>query len=318
MRSLPIPLHTRLLTLALATEGEREYAAHGRVLDVRKRGRVPLAGLLNGPGVVHDMELRLTLGRDDLRIRSAALRMSEVPFPSGPGTGGESCRDNEAGVGRIVGIALGGAVGPALYRAVGGPRGCFHVFTLLRLLAPSVVWAVRHGLARTAGRSFVRTIVVDGFGVEPHLRMRGTLTDVHYAAGSVERLGEAFEGEVEAEVTVPDLVVERVEARHRRGTLVWTDDGLATLPALAGASLARGYSLKVDELIPATLAPMRELLLMVQPTVFQCMPSLGAEVGSMRRSRREGPGSAADSCSLWRQDGPLLAAVSRTSGVGAH
>jgi hypothetical protein len=316
MRPLPIPLHTRLMTLTLAAEGEDEYAASGRVLDVRKRGMVPLAGFLNGPGVVHDMELRLTLGRDDLRIRSAALRMRAVPFPSGPGTGGESCRDNEAGAGRIVGIALDGSVAPGLYRAVGGPRGCFHVFTLLRLLAPSVVWAVRHGLARTAGRAFVRTIVVDGFDSEPHLRMRGTLTDVHYASGSPERVAHVFEAEVEAEVTLPDLAVGALEARHRRGTQAWTDDGLAGLPALAGASVARGYSLRIAELIPTTLAPLRELLLMVQPTVFQCMPSLAA--GSMRRGRREGPGSAADSCSMWRHDGPLLAAVARESDVGAH
>jgi hypothetical protein len=264
------------------------------------------------------MELRLTVGRDDLRVRSAALQMHAVPFPAGPGTGGESCRDNEASADRVVGVALDGSAGPALYRAVGGPRGCFHVFTLLRVLAPSVVWAIRRGLVRDAGRSFVRTIVVDGFGVEPHLRIRGTLADVHYAPGSVERLADAFDGEVEVEVTLPDLTVGGVEARHRHGSDAWSHDGLAALPALLGASMARGYSLKVDDLVPAALAPMRELLLMVQPTVFQCMPSLGEEVGAMRRGRREGPASAADSCSMWRQDGPLLAAVARGTSVGAH
>ncbi len=317
MRSLSIPLHTRLVTLTLAASGDAGYAVVGRVLDVRKRGRVPLAGVLNGPGVVHDMELRLTVARDDLRIREAALRMHAVPFPVGPGTGGESCRDNEAGAERIVGVALDGGAAP-LYRAIGGPRGCFHVFTLLRVLAPSVVWAIRRGLARDVGRSFVRTIVVDGFGVEPHLRMRGTLADVHYAAGTTERLADAFDGEVEVEVTLPELTVGDVEARHRRGAEAWSQEDLAALPSLLGASMARGYSLKVDELLPPALAPMRELLLMVQPTVFQCMPSLGEEVGTMRRGRREGPGSAADSCSMWRQDGPLLAAVARRERVGAH
>jgi len=276
---------------------------------------VPLLGLLNGPGVVHDMELRLTVGRDDLTIRAASLRMHEVPFPAGPGTRGESCRDNESGIGRIVGIALDGGVGPALFRAVGGPRGCFHVFTLLRLIAPSVVSAVRRGLARTDGRSFVRTIVVDGFDAEPRLRMHGTLTDMYYAAGASETLEDAFEAEVDVEVGVPSLTVDAAEARHRRRTGAWWPEDVT---ALAGASVARGYGLRVDDVVPRPLAPLRELLLMVQPTVFQCMPSIGGGPGSMRRSRREGPGSAADSCSMWRAGGPLLAAVNGGSGVGAH
>jgi len=99
MRALPNPLHTRLLMLTLGQEGASEHAVAARVVDVRKRGMVPLLGLLNGPGVVHDMELRLTVGRDDLTIRAASLRMHEVPFPAGPGTRGESCRDNESGTG---------------------------------------------------------------------------------------------------------------------------------------------------------------------------------------------------------------------------
>lgn len=314
MRALPNPLHTRLLTLTLAREGPSEHAVVARVLDVRKRGVVPLAGLLNGPGVVHDMELRLTLGGDDLTIRSAALRMREVPFPKGPGTQGESCRDNEAAIGRVIGVALGGAAGPALFRAVGGPRGCFHVFTMLRLLAPSVVWAVRHGPARRGGRSFVRTIVVDGFDAEPVLRMRGTLTDMHYADGAPETLADSVEAEVDLDVAVPSLAVVSIEARHRSSTGPWSRDDVAPL---VSASVARGYGLKVDEVVPATLAPLRQLLLMVQPTVFQCMPSIGSDPANMRRSRREGPGSAVDSCSMWRAGGPLLAAVEGTSGVRA-
>lgn len=315
MRALPVPLHTRLLTLTLAAEGEAECQLVGRLVDVRKRGFATLAGVLNGPGVVHDMELRLTLRRDDLSIRAAVLRMRAVPFPAGPGTRGESCTDNEAGIGKIIGLALDGPVVPALYRAVGGPRGCFHVFTLLRLFAPSARWAVRRGLGRSPGRSFVRTVVVDGFDDEPHLRMRGTLTDVHYAPGTIERPGDVFEAEMNAAITVPALNVGAIEGLHRGGDASWTEESLA---GLNGASMARGYSTRVEEVVPPSIAPLRDLLLMVQPTVFQCLPGLGSEVGSMRRGRREGPASAADSCSMWRQDGPLMAAVARETNVGTH
>ena len=49
MRALPNPLHTRLLMLTLGQEGASEHAVAARVVDVRKRGMVPLLGLLNGP-----------------------------------------------------------------------------------------------------------------------------------------------------------------------------------------------------------------------------------------------------------------------------
>jgi hypothetical protein len=312
MASRVEPIHTRLLSVRLACEGHEALRVEGRVLDVRKRGTVALGGVVNGPGVVHDMTVRLLLAAGDLSIREAELSMPTVPFPARPETQGESCRDNEAGFERVVGLRLTNGFLTGLHRAVGSARGCFHVFTLMRLLGPSITWAAERGFTRETGRAFARTITVDGGWDGALLHLRGGVTDLHYVGSGSEEIERALEGEAEAEVAVPDLTVRQLHARSRDGRRgersSWTEAGLAGVPELVGSSLLRGYSLRLDEVLSArgAQAPLRELLLMLQPVAFQCMPSLAEvrDVGSARRGDRL---AARDSCSMWRHDGPLLA-----------
>src|SRR5439155_1396178 len=49
------PLHTRALSVVLAARADGKLDVHGAVLDLRKRGFVPVAGDLQGAGVIHDM-----------------------------------------------------------------------------------------------------------------------------------------------------------------------------------------------------------------------------------------------------------------------
>ena len=77
------PLHTRMLSLRLSWAGDSSLVAQGRIFDLRKRGVVPLAGKLQGPGVVHDMAVQLQLDYPSLRIRSIAPTMSAFPFAPG-------------------------------------------------------------------------------------------------------------------------------------------------------------------------------------------------------------------------------------------
>ena len=126
--------------------------AAGRIFDLRKRGLVPLAGKLQGPGVVHDMAVRLQLEYPSLRIRAIEPSMSAFPFAPGPATRGESCRDRLPDVQRLVGASLRDGYGPTVMEQVGGPRGCFHIFTLLRLSArrSSGWWRASRRAARAA------------------------------------------------------------------------------------------------------------------------------------------------------------------------
>ena len=54
------------------------------------------------------------------------------------------------------------------------------------------------------------------------------------------------------------------------------------------------------------MQPLMHLLFMLAPAMLQCMPSLIEEL-NVRPRRAEGPHAAADSCHMWRTDGPLLA-----------
>ena len=146
-----IPLHTRMISLRLTWGGADCVVADGRIFDLRKRGIVPLAGKLQGPGVVHDMAVQLQLGYPDLRIRGIRPSMSAFPFAPGPATRGEGCPDRLPDVQRLVGASLREQYGSVLMEQVGGPRGCFHVFTLLRLVGPTVEAAINRERTRRAG-----------------------------------------------------------------------------------------------------------------------------------------------------------------------
>jgi hypothetical protein len=309
MPSVPEPLHTRLLTLRLAAAGADAFTAEARVLDVRKRGVVTLAGHVHGPGIVHDMQVQLTIGRADLRIRAARLAMLAVPFPGGAATDGESCRDNEAQFASLIGVRLGTRSTAALHRAIGGRRGCFHVFTLMRLVAPSLAAMATSMQASTEQAVLSRSIVIDGLRSVGGLTLCGTVTDVPSSNGDV---GETFEARAVLEVGVPGLTVDRMHAEHRRDGAKgsgWTSAGLPPTGVLDGSSLVRGFGLDVLRHFPtaAPLAPVRDLLLMLQPVAFQCVPALADDAVGGRPARPKTPVAATDACRMWRADGPLVA-----------
>ena len=121
---IPTPLHTRSVSLRLSWGDGESLVVHGRIFDLRKRGIVPLAGKLQGPGVVHDMAVRLQLVYPGLRIRAIEPSMSAFPFAPGPVTRGEGCPDRLPDVQRLVGASLRDGYGSTLTEMVGGPRGC--------------------------------------------------------------------------------------------------------------------------------------------------------------------------------------------------
>jgi hypothetical protein len=311
MPAVPEPLHTRMMSVRLLPESPDTFVAEGQVLDVRKRGIVTVAGRVNGPGLVHDMRVRLVIERETLAIRDASLAMPAVPFPSTPLTAGESCRDNEPAFRDVIGLRLASTFTPGLHRLIGGRRGCFHVFTLMRLLGPSIEGAARRHFERSAGRAFSRTIVVDGFRTSTGLALSGVLVDLDYADPSPERATATFEARAEAEVRVPAMTVESLLADYRRDArdaAAWTSEGLAAVERLSGSSLLRGFSLDLVRYLPDAEPPVRELLLMLQPVAFQCMPAFAGD-RAVRPERHGEPIAATDSCRMWRKDGPLLAHV---------
>ncbi len=322
------PLHTRSVSLRLGWGDGGCLVAHGRIFDLRKRGIVPLAGKLQGPGVVHDMAVRLQLDYPSLRIQSIEPSMSAFPFAPGPATRGEGCPDRLPDVQRLVGASLRDGYGSTLMDTVGGPRGCFHVFTLLRLIGPTIEAVVVREQARrrsdgsvpTAGSPlFARSVIIDGMkGEGVSIVLRGMLFDLHYPPGAdalplEEEMEAGFEATADFEIGVPSMAITKGSGRVRRSgpgiEALGSWEAVGTLDRLIGRTMMKGYTAQVQELFAGTdgLEPLQHLLFMMAPTLMQCFPSLAEEL-EMRPRRAEGPHAAVNSCHMWRADGPLVAA----------
>jgi hypothetical protein len=270
------------------------------------------------------MAVRVWLGRDDLSIRRLEPVMRAYPFAPSAQTRGESCPDRLADVQQLLGLPLLAGYGDAVMERIGGPRGCFHILTLMRLLGPSILWAARGegGARRGADWApgspiFARSIVVDGFkhaGME--IDLHGGLCDIHYspqAAGSPPRdeLQSGFEAMITMRVELPSMAAHGAAGRSRRcGPGVenvgpW--EPVDALGGLHGLVLRKGFSAQVQELFGDAdgVRPITHLVFMSAPVVMQSIPSLLEEL-ELRRSRRtEGPHAATDSCHMWRAGGPL-------------
>src|SRR5678815_4194584 len=108
------PLHTRLITLRLAWGEGGQLVADGRLVDLRKRGIVPLAGTIQGPGIVHDMAARVHIDADSLRVCAIAPAMNAYPFAPSPQTGGEGCPGRIGDVQQLCGLSLADGYGDAV------------------------------------------------------------------------------------------------------------------------------------------------------------------------------------------------------------
>ncbi len=97
-----LPLHSRSLTVALGQRADASLDANAVLLDLRKRGFVPVGGDLGTPGIVHHMLVDAVIDPRGPTITTIAARQPSVAFEPSALTGGESCRDP---AGRVAGLA---------------------------------------------------------------------------------------------------------------------------------------------------------------------------------------------------------------------
>ena len=318
------PIHTRMLTVELQADGPEAALARGQVIDLRKRGLVPVPGSLQLPGVIHHMALRARIEGETRVVVRVDVEQPAVAFEPSASTGGESCRDPAPALQALVGRPLDDQFLPALSACFGGPRGCTHLLTLARLLAS----ASRRGLAleatlvgppREAGeRFFRRALTIDGFelpGREMELAVQ--LCDVHVVRGaradSLDRL--ALQTEVRAFVRLDFATTGvrelRLEERSRtraaldvpfadRSELVRDLVGRPLVGGL-GAALVERFGARPDD------APRLDALLALAPGYVQCV----AAVSDLFLPRGAAPnaslGAGVDSCFMWRSGGALQA-----------
>jgi hypothetical protein len=317
------PLHTRALTVTLAARPDRKLDVAGSVLDLRKRGFVPVAGELQASGVIHQMLLHAVVDPATGRLETIAAEQPTVAFEPSAATGGESCRDPIARVQAVAGAAVGAELAQRLAAEIGGPRGCSHVLTLGRLLASTTAWALERDrgapVRRPGERVFRRDVVVDAHEeAEGRLLFAVQLGDLHVVP-TPPRVPpmDAFGGhrEVQAVVRVDfgsrSISAATVSERERRpATLAgaaWrvrpeVDERLAGLPLGAGGTveLLRRMDGVADP-------PLLDALLMLAPTLVQCLAALADTLPLAARASGAlgGIGGLPDSCWMWRRGGAL-------------
>jgi hypothetical protein len=322
-----VPSHTRTLSVTLrqGEPGRVDFSAY--VLDLRKRGFVPVGGDLQGPGIIHHMTLNGVVDRGAARIETIRADMPTIAFEANAATGGESCRDRIERVDGLAGTPLDGGYARRVGAEIGGIFGCSHVLTLGQLLGPTTAWALEQervrngeGAAWERGeRLFRRDIVVDGNDLDGSLAMSALLTDLHMRpCGPVVEAAQRFASQLEIRLGIRidlarmQILEATLSERSRRAaeleSATWRErpDRAA---ALEGLSLRSGVT---RELIGrfggvADDRPLLDLVLMIAPATLQCVASFidtYTRTGGAGRAAAE-TGGHPDSCYMWRSDGAL-------------
>jgi hypothetical protein len=321
------PLHTRALSVTLSARDDGRVDVAGVIVDLRKRGFVPVGGELQPSGIVHHMRVDAVVDPATARVESIAAAQPNVAFEPTAVSEDESCRDPIDRVEALAGATMDAGWAKRLSAEIGGPRGCSHVLTLAQLVGATVPTALasdrtRFGATpkrRPGERIFRRDVIVDGHELAPgRIALALQVTDLEHApappvAPSMDRF--AAEREVRGVATV-DLAtfafagVTLAERARTRATLdaPWRDRADVAAP-LARISLARGVS-------AALLAglgdrpddrPLLDGLLMLAPALIQCVAALsdGWPALAAQGAWIVGMGGQPDSCYMWRAGGPL-------------
>lgn len=328
------PLHTRALSVTVTQRADGRWDVHASLLDLRKRGFIPVGGGLQPSGIVHHMLLDGVFDPASGRMETLATQQPAVAFEASALTRGESCRDVAGAVATLAGTPVAVGWAPTLMARIGGPRGCSHVLTLAQLVGPTLAWALGreralHGDAapRPAGqRIFRRDVIVDGSELAPmRLGLALQCTDVHDRpldtpiVPSMERFAEAREVRALAEVQAGVHVLEGLAVAERVRTATTLDAPWTTRDDVAGRctglSLGRGISAALVERIAAPQdRPVLDALLALAPALIQTYAAVSESwpQAAARDGWLIGLASRPDACWMWRADGPLQ--TSRTPG----
>lgn len=320
-----VPIHTRALQVSLDSRGPGRIGFDARILDLRKRGIVPVGGDLQPSGIVHQMAVEGEIDARSGAIARIAALMPSVAFEPSATTRGETCRDTAGRVSALAGVSLGDGFARGVGAQIGGPRGCSHVLTLVHLLGPTAAWAIARDRERLGDdvprrdreRFYRRDVVIDGHATPGGgLELVLQATDLHLRpaaeiAASLDRFAAQDEVRVFASMSMPGMAIDRARVADRRrtprdiGASAWRDrperaaqlDGLA-LRAGATAHLLRAFDPPGDD------RPLLDALLMLAPAVIQCFASYPDDWRSVAWGGGE-TGGLPDSCWMWRTDGPL-------------
>jgi hypothetical protein len=329
------PAHTRTLVVEIEQAAPQHARARGTILDLRKRGLVPMASDLQTAGVIHDMRVEAALTLDPPRIETLQARQPSVAFEPSAATDGESCRDPAGRLASLAGAPLDGDATRRLGDVYGGPLGCSHVLTLAQLLLSTARRALAlearrgGGPARPEGqRIFHRSLSIDGIADDARLHLVFQLADVHCTASvpgpqtdPLDRLASRLEVRAQAELELGSMKLLGVRCAERAGDRdtyygEWRDRS-ERVADLAGRGAFGGLAPLLFERLGGDEAdrPLLDTLLNLSPALIQCVPAVmerwHRSTDGARPAMMAGNGMA-DSCYMWRRDGAMLSRFEAT------
>lgn len=338
------PLHTRSLTLVVTMRDDGLWHARGDVIDLRKVGFVPMVGDIQPAGIIHQMRIDLRLDPARARIETVEVDQPFVAIEPSPLSGGECCRDPAPRLQALAGERLGGDFVRRLRGVFGGALGCSHLLTLFEVMASGLERAIDleaggpGSRGRLAGdRLFRRAIFVEGFEAEDEAVELGVqLADFHTRpvppeAPPTRRLAGQWDVRLFARSEGPErrLAGLRLAERERDDRSLaqarWRDRSDRLAP-LEGAPIFGGLARQLLAIFDGP--DDRRLLdagLQLAPGYIQVMAAVmdrwlarPGQAGVAGAEPAAGPvGGMADSCYMWRRDGPMLRLrSSRESGSG--
>ena len=334
------PIHTRMIEVELLEAGPGRYRSRGSIVDLRKRGFVPMAAELQGAGFIHHMTLDLEIDAGTRRVESVDVTQPYIAFEASEASGGECCRDPAPRLQVLSSAILDAEFARSASRAFGGALGCSHLLTLAQTVGRSLPFAIeREQMLQNGGaaprlpgeRIFKRTVFIDGLHASSaQIEIAVQLSDLHTAPratleAALDRLEIQEEVRASANIALEGFALDAVQGCERtrdRGTLQeagWRDCG-DELEPLAGRGIVPGLG---SELF-ARFGDREERRLLLD-TLLHLAPGFIQSVAALTDTwlSSSGPppayvttGGGSDACYMWRRGGGF--AAMRSATVASH
>lgn len=324
------PLHTRSLTVSTFQGEESKSTLAAAVIDLRKCGFVPVAGMLQASGIVHHMTLDGVLDSKTRILESFHGAQPTPAFEPSAMTRGECCRDPLDRLAVLRGRKLDDTFAGALRNAFGGNLGCSHLLNLAQLVASGVVTSLDWDAAqppdllrrREGERSFHRSVEIDGFEQKGGImQIAVQFSDLYFRAAPeiaapMDRFAEQYEACVQVSLDMKQATaITDIRAWERRRSYdgiesaTWRDRS-DELSELMGQRVMSGMSRRLLDLYggDASDRPFLDMLLCLAPGFIQCIASLSESWPAQAKANPSllGVMGRADSCYMWRDGGALL------------
>ena len=148
------PIHQRTITIKTFEADNNTLVIEGTLIDDRFcKTYIYLLSTFVDPKIVHHIVLRIGLSVPDLIIKSVNVDMHEVPH--------ELCRDIHDIGDRIIGISLLKGFNGNISKAIGGQKGCLHLYNLLLAMRSSAFQGLFTYLSRVLEDGSIRQLYFD-------------------------------------------------------------------------------------------------------------------------------------------------------------